>query len=136
MFPATSARHLSIVRPRMAKPPTRMRGLRGDSFVRSFPITFVFIIHANGNEGCRNPRRNFFMDAKRRCDAKQFYYGTTKRSYFYDQRVDRDIERWREGVQGSRRRRERSAAQVAVSGIFATASPLCDRTADPGPKSG
>src|SRR5207245_6351081 len=55
MFPATSARHLSIVRPRIAKPPTRIRGLRGDSCVRSFPITFVFIIHANDEGRSRNP---------------------------------------------------------------------------------
>src|SRR5437879_6516458 len=57
MFPATSARHLSSVRPRIAYPPTRIRGLRGDSFVRSFPITFVFIIHANDEGRSRNPCR-------------------------------------------------------------------------------
>src|SRR5216684_8483163 len=31
-----------------------MRGLRGDSLVRSFPITFVFIFHANGKGDCCN----------------------------------------------------------------------------------
>src|SRR5260370_13240298 len=31
-----------------------MRGLRGDSLVRSFPITFVLIFHANGKGDCCN----------------------------------------------------------------------------------
>src|SRR5438874_12449388 len=31
-----------------------MRGLRGASFIRSFPITFVFIFHASGTGDCCN----------------------------------------------------------------------------------
>src|SRR5438552_13882607 len=31
-----------------------MRGLRGASFIRSFPITFVFIFHASGKGDCCN----------------------------------------------------------------------------------
>src|SRR4029077_13198881 len=36
-----------------------MRGLRGASFVRSFPITFVFIFYASGKERHGNPRKIF-----------------------------------------------------------------------------
>src|SRR5205807_6055438 len=53
MLPATSARHLSIVRPRMAYPPMRVRGLRGASFVKSLPVTFLCIRQANAKRNCR-----------------------------------------------------------------------------------
>src|ERR1700755_3494934 len=43
MSPATKARHLSIVRPSMTYRPILSRGLRGASFLRSFPVTFLFI---------------------------------------------------------------------------------------------
>ena len=55
MSPATSARHLSIVRPRMTYPPTRTRGLRGASLVRSLPVTFLFMNQANAKEQAPQP---------------------------------------------------------------------------------
>src|SRR6266487_4952145 len=59
MSPATSARHLSIVRPRIAWPPTRIRGLRGASFVKSLPAIFFFILYVfRIVRGVRSPDRN------------------------------------------------------------------------------
>src|SRR4029077_6722817 len=42
-----------------------MRGLRGASFVRSFPTTFVFIFYASGKERHSNPRKIFQGHDKR-----------------------------------------------------------------------
>src|SRR5439155_10956127 len=39
-----------------------MRGLRGASFIRSFPVTFVSIFHASGKGDCCNRAAAFVAD--------------------------------------------------------------------------
>src|ERR1043166_3725571 len=101
MLPATSARHLSIVRPRMAYPPIRIRGLRGASLVRSFPVTSLCMIQAIAKTFTRNPLGNS-TNAKPHADAKRFCYGTTKGNHLDDQQFDRNAQGRSGGIQTSR----------------------------------